>query len=196
MTTISSLRIDEILSILGPVLSAKPYVPDDSAKATPSAVLVLIHYHRTSGRPHVFLTKRSAGLKTHGGEISFPGGRFAKSDESLLATALRETQEEIGISVRPEQIAGSLKVVRTLTSNHFIVPFVTVQASLPEHKISPSEVDSLLDAPLIDTLRTISPDFEHYHLAAGAHTFTFEGNVIWGATARIMKQLYDLLVAK
>lgn len=196
MTTIASLQIDEILSALAPAISPKPYLQDDSANATPSAVLVLIHYHRTSGRPHVFLTKRSASLKMHGGEISFPGGRFAKSDASLLATALRETEEEIGISLRPEQIAGSLKPVRTLTSNHFIVPFVTVQESLPDHRISPAEVDSLLDAPLIDTLRTISPDFEHYHLAPDAHTFIFEGNVIWGATARIMKQLYDLLVAK
>jgi hypothetical protein len=84
--------------------------------------------------------------------------------------------------------------VRTLTSNHFIVPFVTVQESLPEHKISALEVDAMLDAPLLETLRTISRDLQHYHLAADAHKFAFEGNVIWGATARIMKQLYDLLI--
>jgi ADP-ribose pyrophosphatase YjhB (NUDIX family) len=130
----------------------------------------------------------------HGGEISFPGGRFVESDGTLLKTALRETKEEIGIMFRPEQVAGSLRAVRTLTSNHFIVPFVTVQESLPEHKISALEVDALLDAPLLETLRTISRDLQHYHLAADAHKFAFEGNVIWGATARIMKQLYDLLI--
>lgn len=193
-TTISSLRRDEILSLLASAVTPKPYLPDDAAFATPSAVLIIIHYHGSSGRPHIFLTKRSTTLKSHGGEISFPGGRFVKGDNTLLNTALRETKEEIGISFNPEQVAGSLRAVRTLTSNHFIVPFVTVQQELPEHRISPVEVDALLDAPLLETLKTISPDHEHYHLARDSHTFTFRGNVIWGATARIMKQLHDLLI--
>ncbi len=188
------MRNDEILSALRPAITGREYRPDDAASATPSAVLVVIHYHKTSGRPHIFLTKRSTSLKTHRGEISFPGGRFTKSDGSLLATALRETQEEIGLAFRPEEVAGSLKPVRTLTSNHFIVPFVTIRESLPEHKIFRGEVERLLDAPLLETLKTISPDLEHYHLAEDACKFTFANEIIWGATARIMKQLYDLLI--
>jgi hypothetical protein len=55
-------------------------------------------------------------------------------------------------------------------------------------------VEALLDAPLIETLRSIEPDVEHYRLAKDAFKFTYDENVIWGATARIMKQLYDLLI--
>jgi 8-oxo-dGTP pyrophosphatase MutT (NUDIX family) len=140
------------------------------------------------------MTKRSSSLQSHRGEISFPGGRFTKADGSLLATALRETDEEIGISLAPDQVIGSLRAVNTMTSNHFVVPFVTLQNKLPEHRISKNEVEALLDAPLIETLMSIEPDVEHYRLAKDAFKFAYDNNVIWGATARIMKQLYDLLV--
>lgn len=191
-TKVSTLRRDELLSLLIPAVTGQAYLPDDAASATPSAVLVIIHYHGDS--PHIFLTKRSSSLKTHGGEISFPGGRFIKEDGILLSTALRETEEEIGISFRPDQIIGSLRAVRTMTSNHFIVPFLTVQGKLPEQRVAPSEVEAVLDAPLIETLKTIAPDTEHHRLASDAFKFTYRKNIIWGATARIMKQLHGLLI--
>lgn len=186
------LRKEEITSLLRPVLSDKPYMPADAASATPAAVLVIIHYHDDS--PHVFLTRRSSNLKSHRGEISFPGGKYVESDGTLLATALRETEEEIGIAFAPAQVAGSMRAVRTMTSNHLIVPFITIQEMLPRHKIAPGEVESVIDAPLIETLNSIEPDTEHYLLAKDAYRFTYDSNVIWGATARILKQLYDLLV--
>ncbi len=181
-----------ILSLLKPALSDRPYLPADAGSATPAAVLVIVHYH--DNRPHVFLTKRSSTLRTHRSEISFPGGRYVQSDGTLLATALRETEEEIGIAFTPSQVAGSLHAVRTMTSNHFIVPFVTIQDMLPMHRIVASEVEAVIDAQLIDTLKSIEPDTEHYELAKDAYKFTCDDNVIWGATARVLKQLYDLLV--
>lgn len=187
-----SLRKEEILSILRPALSDKPYLPADAESATPSAVLVIIHYH--NDKSHVFLTRRSSNLKAHRGEISFPGGRYVDGDRTLLATALRETEEEIGISFSPSQVAGSLRTVRTMTSNHFVVPFVTIQDKLPKYKIATSEVEAAIDAPLIETLKSIEPDTEHYELARDAYRFTYDNNVIWGATARILKQLKDLLL--
>jgi 8-oxo-dGTP pyrophosphatase MutT (NUDIX family) len=185
------LRKEEILSMLRPALADRPYLPADAASATPAAVLVIIHYHKDS--PHVFLTRRSSNLKAHKGEISFPGGRYVESDGTLLATALRETEEEIGIAFTPEQVAGSLRAVRTMTSNHFIVPFVTVQDMLPKYRTAASEVEAVIDVPLIDTLNSIAPDTEHYRLAKDAYRFNYDNNVIWGATARILKQLHDLI---
>lgn len=191
------MRKEEILSILKPALEHRLYLPQDAASATPSAVLVIIHYyHHHHDRPHVFLTKRSSTLKSHRGEISFPGGRYVESDGTLLATALRETEEEIGIVFTPQQVVGSLRAVRTMTSNHFIVPFITLQDSLPEHRIAATEVEEVIDAPLLETLATIEPDTEHYLLAKDAFRFTYNDNVIWGATARIMKQLHDLLISR
>jgi 8-oxo-dGTP pyrophosphatase MutT (NUDIX family) len=183
----------EVLSRLKPALAEKPYLPQNAATATPSAVLVIIHYH-DGDTPYFFLTKRSSNLRSHGGDMSFPGGQYTKEDGTLLATALRETEEEIGIVFRPEQVIGSLKAVRTMTSNHFIVPFITLQNNLPEHKIARGEVEAVIDAPLLETLKSIKPDTEHYHLASDSIKFTYGCNVIWGATARILKQLYELLI--
>ncbi|HXV45355.1 MAG TPA: CoA pyrophosphatase [Nitrososphaera sp.] len=186
------MRKEEILSILKPALADRPYLPADAASATPAAVLVIIHYHRDS--PYVFLTRRSSNLKAHRGEISFPGGRYVESDGTLLTTALRETEEEVGIAFTPEQVAGSLHAVRTMTSNHFIVPFVTIQDMLPKYRTAANEVEAIIDVPLIETLKSIAPDTEHYRLARDAYRFTYDNNVIWGATARILKQLHTLLI--
>jgi 8-oxo-dGTP pyrophosphatase MutT (NUDIX family) len=186
------LKREQILSFLRPALVKRPYLPADAALATPSAVLVIIHYHKE--KPHVFLTKRSSNLKSHTGEISFPGGRYIESDGTLLATALRETAEEVGISFSVDQIVGCLSAVRTMTSNHFIVPFVTIQDMLPQYRISTTEVEAVIDVPLIETLKSIKLDTEHYHLAKDTFKFTYGNNVIWGATARVLKQMHDILL--
>lgn len=186
------LRKEQILSFLRPALVDRPYLPADAALATPAAVLVIIHYHKE--RPHMFLTKRSSNLKLHTSEISFPGGRYVESDGTFLATALRETAEEVGIAFSIDQIVGCLSAVRTMTSNHFIVPFVTIQDMLPQYRISTTEVEAVIDVPLIETLKSIELDAEHYHLAKDAFKFTYSNNVIWGATARVLKQMHDILL--
>jgi 8-oxo-dGTP pyrophosphatase MutT (NUDIX family) len=186
------LRKEEIVSLLKPALSVRPYLPVDAISATPAAVLVIIHCHKDD--PHVFLTKRSSNLKSHKGEISFPGGRYVESDGTLLSTALRETEEEVGIVFTPDQVTGSLRTVRTMSSNHFVVPFVTIQDILPKYRAAASEVEAVIDAPLIETLRSIEPDTDHYRIARDAYKFTYDNIMIWGATARILRQLYNLLV--
>ena len=158
-----------------------------------AAVLVIIHSKNQI--PHILLTRRSLGLKYHTGEISFPGGRFSlQEDLNLLDTALRETREEVGLYFRAHDILGRLRTVYTLTSSFIIVPFITIQGSIPEPKIFASEVDCIVDVPLQQTLATFQPDKEHYNISQeGVYKFTYQGFVIWGATARILKQLYDLL---
>jgi hypothetical protein len=81
-----------------------------------------------------------------------------------------------------------------MTSNHFIVPFVTVQDRLQPLRIAEEEVAGVLDAPLIETLATIEPDKEHFRFSKTAVKFMFDNNVIWGATARILKQLHEVLI--
>ncbi|MGI8832926.1 MAG: NUDIX hydrolase [Nitrososphaeraceae archaeon] len=159
-----------------------------------AAVLIIIHCKNMI--PHVLLTRRSSNLKSHTGEISFPGGQYsAAQDLSLLETALRETKEEVGLSFRPEDILGQLESVYTLTSNYSIIPFITIQKNITAPKIFANEVECVIDAPLEETLATFQPDIEHYHISQqGVYKFTFQGTVIWGATARILKQLYDYLI--
>lgn len=190
------MRKSELERLLVGALDSRQYAPRDTpAAATPAAVLAIIHYH--GDRPYILLTKRGAGLRSHRSEISFPGGRYSEGDRDLLDTAIRETREEIGISFAPRDVLGSLRPVRTMTSNHYIVPFVTVQDMLPQVRASAAEVEQVLDVPLVETLQSMAPDTEHYHLSKNAYRFVCNGNdsaVVWGATARIMEQLYDILI--
>ena len=160
-----------------------------------AAVLIIVH--SKSRTPHVLLTRRSSKLKYHTGEISFPGGQYCRAiDPSLLDTALRETTEEVGLCFTAEDILGRLRTVYTLTSNFTIVPFITIQKNIPEPKVFTNEVDCVVDIPLQETLATFEPDVEHYHISQkGVYKFRYGEFVIWGATARILKQLYDGLCA-
>ena len=156
-----------------------------------SSVVVLIHFTRSS--PHVLLTKRSSNLRSHGGEISFPGGRYTMGDENLLNTAIRETGEEIGIKLASGDILGSLKTVKTLTSNFFIVPFVSILQNIDQPIPFADEVEAVLDLPLVSLLTTMSPDTEHVSIDE-LYKFNYDSYLIWGATARILKQLNDFII--
>ena len=160
-----------------------------------AAVLVIIHY--TNGSPYILLTKRNSTLKMHKGEIAFPGGAFSEQDKSLRVTAIRETREEIGLIIKQKDILGSLQVVRTLTSNFNIIPFVTLQKKIVETRILINEVQRIVDAPFFDLLNTLEIDLGHPTMSKESlYRFTYENEIIWGATARILKQLYDCLTLK
>ena len=160
-----------------------------------ASVLLIIHYNY--GIPYILFTKRSSSLASHAGEICFPGGKFVKDDKALYFTALRETKEEVGLDFKKKDICGSLEAVRTVTSNYIITPYITVQDRIPKPTILLDEVQKILDVPLLDVLNTVTPDKERGKTPSeDRFKFIYNREVIWGATARILKQLYDRLVTK
>ena len=189
------LNKEDLNFSLRQILSQWPSQLTSSPPLRMAAVLVIIHYAQSS--PRILLTKRNSTLKTHKGEIAFPGGAFSKQDKSLCDTATRETREEIGLIIEQKDILGSLQSVRTLTSNFVIIPFVTVQERILEPQILISEVQEVIDAPLFDLLDTQKIDLEHQSMSTKSlYEFTYGNEVIWGATARILKELHDCLYAK
>ena len=189
------LNKEDLNFSLRQILSQWPSQLTSSPPLRMAAVLVIIHYAQSS--PRILLTKRNSTLKTHKGEIAFPGGAFSKQDKSFCDTATRETREEIGLIIEQKDILGSLQSVRTLTSNFVIIPFVTVQERILEPQILISEVQEVIDAPLFDLLDTQKIDLEHQAMSTKSlYEFTYGNEVIWGATARILKELHDCLYAK
>lgn len=185
----------DILLRLAPLLIQPTIFSSDFSMLRAAAVLVIIHYGKII--PHIILIKRSSNLRSHANEISFPGGKYANEDKSLIETAIRETKEEIGIDIMRRDIIGRLARVKTLTSNFIIMPFVTLQDRISEPKIYVDEIEKVIDVPLMEVLETIAPDIDHYNLSVTkVYKFTYENEVIWGATARILKQLYDCLYIK
>ena len=169
---------NSLASKISPVLSK-------SEKTKLSSVLIIIF----DNTPKILMIKKPITMNHHGGEIAFPGGKISNEDYDLLDTAIRETQEETGIIVNREDIIGQLKPVTTLNSGFTILPFVCILDEIKE--LTPnSEVDEFLEIPLMPLLQTLAKDLDQEHNSIQEmYTLTFEKHLIWGASARMLKQI-------
>jgi len=175
-------------ALSGPI-DARVY---DEKKTRLAAVLIII----CDREPHLIMTERPKTMQHHAGEISFPGGIWKKDDADLMVTALRETREELGVKIPKEQVIGQLKSVTTLNSGFTITPFITIQEKTPLMRPN-SEIESVLKIPMIQLLKTMDDDRDPHHRSIEEmHTFKFESHLIWGASARMLRQIFRALSAK
>ena len=149
-----------------------------------SAVLIPLFYNQ--GQYHILFTERSDDVVFHKGQVCFPGGTREPSDSSLLQTALRESQEEIGLEARDIEILGELDDSITLTSNYVISPFVAFIRHPHSLRTNGREVKGAFSVPLSFLMNEANFKQESYE-------YEYEGHIIWGATARILRQFIDLL---
>ncbi len=162
-------------------------VLEDNGKNKLASILVVIYGESRI----VVMTEKPKHMKFHAGEISFPGGKLDSNDSDLLETALRETREEIGLSIRPDQVIGQLKPVITLNSGFTILPFVSIVDEIPQLSAN-AEVEKIFHIPLEPFLKTMAHDPDPTHnLIQEMYTFEFQGKIIWGASARVLKQIAD-----
>ncbi len=154
-----------------------------------ASILVVIY----GDPPFIVMTEKPKHMNFHAGEISFPGGKLDPSDSNLLETALRETKEEIGLSIKSKQVIGQLKPVVTLNSGFSILPFVSILDKIPPLSAN-AEVEKIFHIPLEKFLKTMKkdPDPTH-HLIKEMYTFEFQNKIVWGASARVLKQIVDSL---
>jgi len=158
-----------------------------------SSVLVIINF--PANIPSVVLTKRSSYLKNHAGEISFPGGKFSISDKTILDTAIRETVEEIGITINKKQVIGCLNPTYTYTSKILIYPFITLKEKISDKHLRPnSEVEQIINLPIETLIKSLSEDEYHSKKNFKMFKFLVDDFIIWGATARILKDLIDKIL--
>ncbi|HEY5935818.1 MAG TPA: CoA pyrophosphatase [Kofleriaceae bacterium] len=162
------------------------------------AAAVLVPIFERDGDLHLLYTTRSATLPTHAGQVSFPGGRHAPSDDSLLATALRETREEIGLAATDVDVLGRLDPISTFSSNFVITPFVGRIPYPHTLRLDAREVDDVFAIPLavlVDPVTTIAETWTIEGRAIPVTAYRHEGRTIWGATQRITASLLDLVLA-
>ena len=167
--------------------------PNEQSRIKHSSVLLLLYIG--NNELNVFLIKRPAHMKHHAGQIALPGGRI-EIGETPLETALRETWEEIGIAPNQIKILGLLSEIYVQVSRFQIHPFVGWLDKKPEFAINKNEVEKTISFPL----KLITNSFGEVEL----ETFTgmlkvpcirFEDEIIWGATAMILLEFYDVLRA-
>lgn len=147
-----------------------------------SAVLIPLFYNQ--GQYHVLFTERSDEVDFHKGQVCFPGGSREPSDSSLLQTALREGEEEIGLKAKDVEILGEFDDNMTLTSNYVISPFVVFIPYPYPFQADSREIKEIFSVPLSFLMNEANFKQDSYE---------YEGHVIWGATARILRQFIDLL---
>ena len=154
-----------------------------------ASVLVVIY----GKDPIVVMTEKPKHMKFHAGEISFPGGKLDSNDSDLLETALRETSEEIGLVITRDQIVGQLEPVVTLNSGFLILPFISVVDEIPT-LMANAEVEKIFHIPLESFLDTIAHDPDPSHnIIQEMFTFEYQNQTVWGASARILKQIRSSL---
>jgi 8-oxo-dGTP pyrophosphatase MutT (NUDIX family) len=155
---------------------------------TKAAVLAALYLD--DGALHAVFTRRRDDLRSHAGEISFPGGR-RDAGEDLRDTALRETEEEIGLPREHVDILGALAPTPTVATNYAVYPFVGMIEPGLQWTLSPNEVERVLELRLAD-LRAARSRRRLMHRGIPFRTDVYsvgEGLVIWGATARIVGDL-------
>jgi len=170
----------------------KRYINDPDR--VPSAVLIPIY--KNEGEYHIVFIRRTDTVKTHKGQISFPGGTREASDATLLDTAIRESGEEVGLLSEDIEVLGELDDEVTTTSNYVVTPFVAIIPCPYSFVINKGEVDEIIKVPVAALMDSdcLKPDIEFLNgRKIDSYTYYYNGNVIWGATARILNKLLGII---
>ena len=170
--------------------AAPPFtVPDARAAA------VLVPLFEEDGAAWVVLTRRSSHLRNHRGDVAFPGGR-QDPGEDLMGAALREAREEVGLAPDRVEVIGELDRLTTVSSGFEVAPFVGVLPGRPVLHPNLAEIARVFDVVLDELLDEGVYREETWELPWGEREVSFfelEGETVWGATARILRQLLVLV---
>jgi 8-oxo-dGTP pyrophosphatase MutT (NUDIX family) len=186
---------EQLAAALAERLSARRRVVLQPADRSVAAVLVPLL--SVEGEPHLLFTRRSTALSQHQGQVAFPGGRHhPEADPDLVATALREAHEEIGLAPGDVRVLGALDDIETVATRFVITPFVGIVPYPYAWRPCPREVDAIFTVPV----RTLAaPEALHHEVwdfegrRVPIETYPVDGHVIWGATQRITRNLLHLL---
>jgi 8-oxo-dGTP pyrophosphatase MutT (NUDIX family) len=171
---------------------ARPYPGTELKEA---AVLVAL-LHR-GDELHVLYTRRSDRLASHRGEVAFPGGRFDRRDPHLLAAALREAHEEVGIEPQTVDVLGSFEGRRTHSTDIMVTPFVGLVRGTPKLRPDPKEVAEIFEVPLkalADPLYRGAHRWENGK-PSDRPAILYQQQVIWGLTYELTTRFLQLILA-
>jgi 8-oxo-dGTP pyrophosphatase MutT (NUDIX family) len=192
--TLATLDLPTLRTRLLGVFTARTRRVAEPGERLPAAVLLLIVYR--DGEPHLVFTKKTETVPHHKGQFAFPGGLVETRDASRVATALREAEEEVGLDPAGVEVLGVMDDVPTATTRFVITPVVAVCPTVPALAPDGREIERVLEVPLrhlLDPATFREEWWEREGRPRPVLFFTVGEDVIWGATARILREFLELL---
>jgi 8-oxo-dGTP pyrophosphatase MutT (NUDIX family) len=168
----------------------------DYRDKNPNYAAVLSLLYPKKGKTYMALILRKTYKGVHSNQVGFPGGRLEEQDENLMQTALRETEEEVGVPAHKIEIIKPLTELYIPPSNFLVYPFLGVLDEEPNFYLQESEVEALIEVPLSVCLDEASFCTEtidaSYAKGIEVPAYNFNDNVVWGATAMIISEIREL----
>ena len=186
----------DVLTLLTNRLQSRTRFIDTDTTAKRAAVL--IPFFKREGEYHLLFTLRTSNMPTHKGDVSFPGGRADQKDASLLDTALRESEEELGLRPSDVQLIGPLDDLRTMASNYVVTPYVGLIPHPYDFQPNAWEVAEIFSVPftfLADRSNLNTETWLYGGETIPIKTYRYRGYKIWGATQRMIENMLDILTA-
>ena len=187
------MTLEDLVTLTRERLAARVRRVVDPGPLVRAAVLVPL---LDRGGPHLVFAKRSDRVSTHRGQISFPGGSVSAADASLLDAALRESEEEVGLPRRAVEPLGALDDTETFATQFVITPWVGVVREPVVWRPDGEEIEEVIEVPFASLVERANFRVEHWErdgVVRPVYFYDWGGEVIWGATARIVKHYLDLV---
>lgn len=161
------------------------------------AGVMALFYPAIDNKTHLALILRKTYKGVHSAQIGFPGGKYEESDSSLQETALRETEEEVGVNRESVSVLKKLTEIYIPPSNFFVQPFVGIATETPQFILQDEEVEELIEVPLLhfmdDRIKTIQTLSTSYAKNIEVPAFMLNKHLVWGATAMMLNEVREML---
>jgi 8-oxo-dGTP pyrophosphatase MutT (NUDIX family) len=168
------------------------------AKTAKRAGVLCLFYPSSEGETRFMLILRKTYKGVHSAQIGFPGGKVEPDDTSIEMTALRETEEEVGVPTQDISVLKKLTEIYIPPSNFFVQPFIGIAESTPQFKAQESEVEALVEVPLAEFLNDevcVQKSLKtSYAEEIKVPAFELQGHIVWGATAMMLNEVRALLI--
>lgn len=161
------------------------------------AGVLALFYPNNVQETHLALILRKTYKGVHSAQIGFPGGKYEDDDKTLMATALRETQEEIGIAKQQVEVVKQMTEVYIPPSNFYVQPYIGITTKTPTFIKQDEEVEDVIEVPLthfLDDSKVVTKSVTtSYTVKVKVPAFELNGHIVWGATAMMLSEIKDIL---
>ena len=169
----------------------------EKAKNAKRAGVLALFYPNHEGHTHLVLILRKTYKGVHSAQVGFPGGKYEEVDKDLMITAIRETEEEVGV---PEHMVNVIKTISPLyipPSNFMVHPYIAISKQTPNFIKQDEEVEDIIEVKLQDFLDEFNAITTRvptsFNVEVDVPAFKLNGHVVWGATAMMLGEIKDLL---